>query len=74
MTRNKRYNRELAVLLDSLNSQIVSCKSVMLDAVHLDGYNYEKYEALRDALAHAESISRDLAVESRTIDGNLMPL
>lgn len=69
-----RYNRELAIILDNLNSQIVGCKSVMLDAVHLDGYNYEKYEALRDALALAENISRDMARESRMIDGCLVPL
>ncbi len=69
-----RYNKELAILLDNLNSQIVSCQSVMLDAVHLDGYNYEKYEALRDALALSENISRDMARESRMIDGCLMPL
>lgn len=69
-----RYNRELAILLDNLNSQISGCKSTMLDAVHLDGYNYEKYEALRDALTLAENISRDMAHESRMIDGRLMPL
>lgn len=69
-----RYNKELAILLDNLNSQIIGCQSVMLGAVHLDGYNYEKYEALRDALALAENISRDMAHESRMIDGSLMPL
>jgi len=69
-----RYNKELAILLDSLHSQIIGCQKTMLDAVHLDGYNYEKYEALRDALALAEQISRDMARESRTIDGTLMPL
>lgn len=69
-----RYNKELAIILDNLNSQIIRCQSAILDAVHLDGYNYEKYEALRDALALAESISRDMAHESRMVDGTLVPL
>lgn len=69
-----RYNKELAIILDNLNSQIIRCQSSILDAVHLDGYNYEKYEALRDALALAESISRDMAHESRMVDGTLVPL